>query len=1771
MKIFLLPLKYLIAGALLFVFDYSFCQSFSHPLTGVITGDVMHAVSGNDFIGVVYTRSGNVYYNQVNSLGVWGEESFLGAGSTARLAIDSNDNPHVVFTTTVSPAKIAYSKYDGSNWSELEYIGSLNNGGTGNCSKPDVAIANNGDVHITYTDSHGSTGDDYTHPDIMYAKKTTGNFNVQLIFRGYRDYSSSGSWGADYFSKGSYITVNESGDYFIIAHRQNIWRWSSGTDNTYFIMVSSNLGSGNISNYGSDIFTIHDLDFYDSSVVALYKQTAFKTSELTVSGTTISFTNTRNVSTSTSVSSAAMNNSDLVVGGLSGTNLFTQFNGLSHVYIDIVVKSTIVSVVEVDGVFYAVYTNNGDGKIKIREVAEPLSITRYILPGQEGPTVIDGQAGTVEIKVEGGTDLVNLAATFTTTSDVTGISVGSVPQTSGISANDFRYPVTYVLTDGVSTRDWQVKIQPQIMDTLEIVICEGDNFSYNGQIYTDPGQYLHTFQSESGSDSLVLLMLTVAPVYNHTAEAEICEGESYSFGTRFLTTAGEYTEVFESASGCDSTVILTLTVNPVYNHTAGTSICEGESYIFGTQTLSSSGEYTEVFESFTGCDSTVVLTLTVTPVYNHTDGATICQGEAYVFGTQNLTTAGEYTEVFESFTGCDSTVVLTLTVNPVYNHTNDKLICQGEIYEFGTQNLTAAGEYTEVFKSATGCDSTVILTLTVNPVYNHTDVATICQGETYVFGTQNLTSAGEYTEVFESAAGCDSTVILTLNVNPVYNHTDEAAICQGETYVLGTQNLTVAGEYTEVFESATGCDSTVVLTLYVNLVYNHTGNISICQGETYVFGTQTLTTAGEYTEVFKSSAGCDSTVVLTLTVNPDFDHTDEAVICQGETYIFGKQNLTIAGDYTEVFESATGCDSTVVLTLTVNPIYSNTDEAVICQGESYAFGTQNLTTAGEYTEVFESLTGCDSTVILTLIVNPVYNHTEEAVVCHGETYVFGTQTLTSTGEYTEVFQSATGCDSIVVLTLTVGPLYNHTVEETICQGENYEFGNMELTTPGEYTGTFLSAAGCDSLVVLTLSVNPVFHQTIGESVCQGEFYEFGGQSLTSSGEYTANFSSATGCDSTVVLTLSVNPVFDHNDEAVICQGETYMFGSQTLTSPGVYTETFESGSGCDSVVVLTLTAHQVYHTMVTTTEYADDLPIVFGNQAITEEGTYSETFTSVHGCDSTVTLTVIVKPADVTPPLLVCNPITVILNNVGQYTLTLSDIQHITEGTSDDNTAPDDLTITAVPNTFLCLMAGTSVQVTVTANDLRGNSSSASTTVSVIDQTPPDIACKNVNVQLDENGQAEIDVSALYTFADDACGIFSVTAEKTVFSSNDLGSHSVSVTAADLHNNIKTCSALVTITDMLPPRFNTVGDLVITISEGMCEAEVDYPVLQATDNSGMTDVYLIDGRGPGSFFPVGISVEQWVAVDASGNSDTLSFEVVVNEILTAPSFDKITEIEMEEDHDGYLFTLKNISDGSDCKNFPLQFEFRCGNADLLQSYQFNYVPGNDFAQLLLIPAKDEWGETGAIITIVNAETETQYSDTFNLRVLPVNDPPFLVFTPENMEIQAGENFKYYFNTVSGILFDDVDDENLQLLLKPADEDNLPGWLLFDNDTLQAFPAAGDAGCVNLVLSATDSAGASAEARFTLCVSSAVGSELFYSGLVTAYPNPTSGRLNIKFLNHDVSKVEIYNSLGMVIINRRIAGEDLVEIDMSGHISGIYILKATGNNYSLTRKIVLKKE
>lgn len=131
------------------------------------------------------------------------------------------------------------------------------------------------------------------------------------------------------------------------------------------------------------------------------------------------------------------------------------------------------------------------------------------------------------------------------------------------------------------------------------------------------------------------------------------------------------------------------------------------------------------------------------------------------------------------------------------------------------------------------------------------------------------------------------------------------------------------------------------------------------------------------------------------------------------------------------------------------------------------------------------------------------------------------------GEEHEVILIAGLCDNLCSDTLHLKvkmPLLKDTVvyvSEQICKDEVYLFVDTTLTTPGEYVRTIESWGGCDSTIILTLTVLDKFYTEIYDTTCVSNGFVFGGDTLFNSGVYVDSLISSKGCDSIVTLHLKV--------------------------------------------------------------------------------------------------------------------------------------------------------------------------------------------------------------------------------------------------------------------------------------------------------------------------------------------------------------------------------------------------------------------------------------------------------------------------------------------------------------------------------------------------------------------------------------------------------------------------------------------------------------------------
>ena len=143
----------------------------------------------------------------------------------------------------------------------------------------------------------------------------------------------------------------------------------------------------------------------------------------------------------------------------------------------------------------------------------------------------------------------------------------------------------------------------------------------------------------------------------------------------------------------------------------------------------------------------------------------------------------------------------------------------------------------------------------------------------------------------------------------------------------------------------------------------------------------------------------------------------------------------------------------------------------ICQAQSFTLGNQSYTSSGTYQgRRFGTGGACDTLVTLNLNVLPRQTN-PSVTVCSNQPYPFNGLQLNTSGVYLDTLVNMLGCDSIVQLNLTVNTAYNQNLTMTICAGGSLQFGNQNLMVAGNYTNTFVSSRGCDSLVNLSLTVS----------------------------------------------------------------------------------------------------------------------------------------------------------------------------------------------------------------------------------------------------------------------------------------------------------------------------------------------------------------------------------------------------------------------------------------------------------------------------------------------------------------------------------------------------------------------------------------------------------------------------------------------------------------------------------------------------------------------------
>ena len=244
----------------------------------------------------------------------------------------------------------------------------------------------------------------------------------------------------------------------------------------------------------------------------------------------------------------------------------------------------------------------------------------------------------------------------------------------------------------------------------------------------------------------------------------ICAGESYRFNARTLTATGTYIDTLTTLFGCDSIVTLKLHVRDEIRTPLYKKLCYGDSLLFGGKYRTQSGTYIDTLTAISGCDSIVTLNLQIRSEIRSILYQELCHGDSMLFAGHFRTQSSTYNDTLTAVSGCDSIVTLNLHIKPEIRTTLDQMLCYGDSMLFGGKYRTQSGIYTDTLTAASGCDSIVVLRLNIRPEIRSTIRRRICEDESYFFHHQQLNKSGLYADTLTAMSGCDSIVTLELTV-----------------------------------------------------------------------------------------------------------------------------------------------------------------------------------------------------------------------------------------------------------------------------------------------------------------------------------------------------------------------------------------------------------------------------------------------------------------------------------------------------------------------------------------------------------------------------------------------------------------------------------------------------------------------------------------------------------------------------------------------------------------------------------------------------------------------------------------------------------------------------------------------------------------------------------------------------------------------------------------------------------------------------------------------
>lgn len=389
------------------------------------------------------------------------------------------------------------------------------------------------------------------------------------------------------------------------------------------------------------------------------------------------------------------------------------------------------------------------------------------------------------------------------------------------------------------------------------------------------------------------------------------------------------------------------------------------------------------------------------------------------------------------------------------------------------------------FTGANGCDSIVDYSLHVLPGYFIETDTFVCDNQfPIVWHGFTFQQPGSSIDTLQSIHRQDSIVRYTLHALPTYRDSIRAGLCSYQYFIFEGDTLTQPDTYSYMLTSSVGCDSLRILILNPQLTENTDLYIDTCDGFTWfdtLYQNDTVYTRPSGFSIY----GCDSTTTLHLSLrHSSISYFYDTIVENQLPYYFLDYTFQHNTAYYPIhLTNAESCDSTLYFTLHVYWNVHQSLDTTLCNdqlpfswlGTLYDTIVQSPTTLTRV-DSLHTIRGLDSIITARVTILPIYESTIDTSICDNQSYSFGNYTHTLSGHYRDTLQTQVGCDSIGNIHLSVHPTYSQTDYDTICYDSIYRWHHDTLFSIDTFLtqkyvlhDTLLSIQQCDSVFVMNLT------------------------------------------------------------------------------------------------------------------------------------------------------------------------------------------------------------------------------------------------------------------------------------------------------------------------------------------------------------------------------------------------------------------------------------------------------------------------------------------------------------------------------------------------------------------------------------------------------------------------------------------------------------------------------------------------------------------------------